>query len=1089
MKQGRRVTTGVYDDTVKNAIRTAHNLVAVPRLIADWNYNCYTEPVVSHNPSEDTNGFDVEQFPISSLVDSNRPNKGIIKAIVGEAVVSRGYTSAKDAKFYISDRDDNYKYWVSQTTTNSSGTFTNPVRPQVHYPAAMKSNKIVIRIENTWATPSAYQVSIKANPTDTSWTVIGGDNPSIADDGTLTLYYTGSTWTTTRPNTPSTTLANVGAIMFYCIGMGPGKDRRGLTTTYKKRNNNTGAMTTYTTSGANSHLSLIAIEAHMEVDFSSRLLSVSDSFDMGESDQVSPIGKITTNQADISLSNTDQLLNNENPSSQFYGLLDGNVNFNLEYIYTVGGNDYAVQQFNMVSSSWQPGSDDEVNIQLDDISKVLKELKPRKVMYQNKTVWEIMAALLDSVGFSNYTIDESDVSTNFTIPVFWTDGDSTVWEILEELAQASQSAIYVDGWGTVQIKTRDAAFRQISPVWTLRGETSGNELGDVLSVDRETEWEANKVKVAYNSTKWRVGTNPRLPGKAKVWEPDGDVVLRSVVLRSNMNATQDYFVIGADDAKVWPYKGMARIDGEVIEFEGKEYSYIDPNMVRKRVLIKTEDEYKKILEIGNWPEKGYFTGGVKITKRGLWDTQASTHRIDANGYGVLRETIQPNGSSTFSNKAGTGFAHDTRNSLIGLNCTSVADMFIVYTNSQYNTGFQWYGTRLMLGGDKGRTTSRAGISFNMNGTGNDGYYVDVKPSELLTTDERKTRNEVVVYSKKGTTWHIVGKSAPLAIAKGVWYDLDVHYNGGKFYVFIDGRRVISDAATNATTLQPDSGKLGMYAKGRSRPYFEYIYAVGQGGFQTEPLDDFGFLDLKTGGVRSGFYNREIVYKLKTRYKKLPNGTRQASRYLQNVFFFDEFGPYVHEIREFNVDFDPFPVQSSELYMTNEGDAAVLEYNANPTSARFLIANTARHNAVINGEDTINTSDDAPINQVLTVLGRDLDIAEAETIEKKNTLAIKKRGVIESEISSQWIQSKEMAEEIANWIVKHWSLGSEEESVSIVGNPLIEIGDVVALEYSKMNMTASNNLYFVVATSNSFKAGVETELRLRRIRIAPTTQVS
>lgn len=190
---------------------------------------------------------------------------------------------------------------------------------------------------------------------------------------------------------------------------------------------------------------------------------------------------------------------------------------------------------------------------------------------------------------------------------------------------------------------------------------------------------------------------------------------------------------------------------------------------------------------------------------------------------------------------------------------------------------------------------------------------------------------------------------------------------------------------------------------------------------------------------------------------------------------------MHEIREFDVVFDPAPVLHSRLYMTNDWSSVCTEYKANPFGAKFILANTNRVNAVVNGEDTVRYgSTDRAVNMVLTALGRTVVIDDAETITIKDDAAIQKRGKIESEINSPWIQHKSMARDIGKWIRKHWSTGSDVVQATIFGNPLIEIGDVIDVSFARKNMSTTTHKYFVVGTSSTFKNGIETVLTLRRV---------
>jgi hypothetical protein len=74
----------------------------------------------------------------------------------------------------------------------------------------------------------------------------------------------------------------------------------------------------------------------------------------------------------------------------------------------------------------------------------------------------------------------------------------------------------------------------------------------------------------------------------------------------------------------------------------------------------------------------------------------------------------------------------------------------------------------------------------------------------------------------------------------------------------------------------------------------------------------------------------------------------------------------------------------------------------------------------------------------------------------------------------------MANIIAEWIKDHWGDGTEEYSVEVFGNPLIELGDVVAVDYARKFMTAATHKFFVTGTSTNFEQGVKTTLTLRRV---------
>jgi hypothetical protein len=176
-----------------------------------------------------------------------------------------------------------------------------------------------------------------------SFLSIGGTNPVIdGASGTLTLYYNGTAWVSARP--ANLVATDVHSIELRVSAMGAGIKKNGQTMTYTNKSTSSGdTVTTIPTTGANSSLNVIAIEPHLEVDLTSRLISCSDTFDMSEKSQLYPLGTITTNGGSITLSNEDGIFNPET-TGVYKDLIDANVQFNLEYIYTINGVQHSVQQ-------------------------------------------------------------------------------------------------------------------------------------------------------------------------------------------------------------------------------------------------------------------------------------------------------------------------------------------------------------------------------------------------------------------------------------------------------------------------------------------------------------------------------------------------------------------------------------------------------------------------------------------------------------------------------------------------------------------------------------------------------------------------
>jgi len=191
---------------------------------------------------------------------------------------------------------------------------------------------------------------------------------------------------------------------------------------------------------------------------------------------------------------------------------------------------------------------------------------------------------------------------------------------------------------------------------------------------------------------------------------------------------------------------------------------------------------------------------------------------------------------------------------------------------------------------------------------------------------------------------------------------------------------------------------------------------------------------------------------------------------------------VHEYRPYEVTFDKSPVLYSSLYVSNEDQVVQDEYVGYPFGAHFIIANASRWNSVVNGEDTLTYGSDNPVDQKIMITGRTIQQAEATDYVVTDEQAVRARGEIALEFNSQWIQSEAAAKSLGDWIVANWAEPADEIEVEVFGNALIQIGDIVAINYPPKDMVASTHKYFVTSVSNTWDNGLSTTLNLRRARL-------
>jgi len=141
-------------------------------------------------------------------------------------------------------------------------------------------------------------------------------------------------------------------------------------------------------------------------------------------------------------------------------------------------------------------------------------------------------------------------------------------------------------------------------------------------------------------------------------------------------------------------------------------------------------------------------------------------------------------------------------------------------------------------------------------------------------------------------------------------------------------------------------------------------------------------------------------------------------------------------------------------------------------AKFAIANNASHMVFLKKDST----EIMPVTVVLNLWTQELIApSDPEIIEK----VIDPNNLSESvQLDSNWIQSKDSANRLINTIAKGIDNFSKDVSVEIFGNPLIQIGDIVELNYDLPGLYQQK--YLVHSVSHDFSSGLSTRITLNML---------
>ena len=142
-------------------------------------------------------------------------------------------------------------------------------------------------------------------------------------------------------------------------------------------------------------------------------------------------------------------------------------------------------------------------------------------------------------------------------------------------------------------------------------------------------------------------------------------------------------------------------------------------------------------------------------------------------------------------------------------------------------------------------------------------------------------------------------------------------------------------------------------------------------------------------------------------------------------------------------------------------------------AKIAIANNSPHMVFIrrDSDELIRTTVNFNLWTHEIVAPSDPEIIE-KVVDKSNISEV-------LQLDSEWIQSKEAAYKMLKIVEMGLEGFSKTVSLSIFGNPLIQVGDIITLTYSLNGIDGQK--YIVQSVAHSFSSGLSTSLKMNRIQ--------
>jgi hypothetical protein len=178
-----------------------------------------------------------------------------------------------------------------------------------------------------------------------------------------------------------------------------------------------------------------------------------------------PVGQIIAGGGQINIFDYDQSFNPNNTYNYSAGtgsivanLNTKNVQFRFyQIVKDVDGVDFYIPQKTLYSETFPEYNSKtrQMGITLRDLFFYLESQEVSNLLIINNTLSYIVGSLLDSIGFSNFSFYRATGEKDFIVPYFFVAPKTTAAQVLQDLARASQTAMFFDEYNNLIVMSKE----------------------------------------------------------------------------------------------------------------------------------------------------------------------------------------------------------------------------------------------------------------------------------------------------------------------------------------------------------------------------------------------------------------------------------------------------------------------------------------------------------------------------------------------------------------------------------------------------------------------------------------------------------
>jgi hypothetical protein len=685
--------------------------------------------------------------------------------------------------------------------------------------------------------------------------------------------------------------------------------------------------------------------------------------------------------------------------------------------------------------------------------------KINMLLHDNKTSQSISTAN----GYANnLTVDSNIVQDTYTETVKTKVGKATLTyktpQVVKTL-KADQSLL------------NDNLYVNVPPTY----QTSANVIWD-STIDESTTYNHLAETMDLTATKFRV--------------PDNEATAATGAVNFNS--------YGID------HDGFGIIEGEIVSFKYKEFLFSTPAGNQIRSIANSSDFAAQFAEVveqtgTNSDITVTRTGYITNVDRGLFNTPVRNH-VKMSTLNDIQQKFDTSAATAISIRNGDLMLTSNSGEISKITCLDPYS-----TNGSLND-YKTFSTKILMGANAGSsgvypTGTKMGLVMH-NTSNQPSMYVSITQQK----DSKGNDQYLLSATSDGTTNLLIPTMPHVDVtniikAQGTLYDINSPFS--EYSKYINLKVVIKDptqSSSNPNALSPNafeifinrsrvpihtsittppntSGKFGVFVSGTSAAVkFAEVYAT------QSCIDD-----------QNIFYHYQLPWfaeKIASNKKILEiSYIVQPSPVIIGINYYD-----IKDAQAPSLDAFPLKLMYDWYYIVDP--SAPLVVNTNTTTpnlpsiqvdeyalnyspvyhsgfrSRFAIVNCSPSQVWIKkAADTINkiNVDFSLVTDTLITLGPDVTIEKVFDEANINEVV---------DITSSWVQDKNTATSILRTIYRALDGFSRDTTISIYGNPLFEIGDIVTINYGLKNITGQK--YFVQGVEQIFDTGLTTLLTLNQI---------